>query len=289
MDILRKSLLIPFAIVARLISSCDMKQVVYTWHYERINADVLSERDKKKDVIVGVVDSGLNEEFLDLFDGKTIIDGYDFIDDDDTPFSSVNIHGSQVSYLIAGSCVDGMIGIDPRIKIMPIRVVGEMGVAKEEDICDGIQCAIDKGCSVINLSIASSVRSDRMASIIQSNQDVIFVSSIGDMSNDEFSYPSLLDGVVAVLAVDYEGKPYEYSDVSPTKESIKAPGVDIEVPSVNAIGKTIKVNVSGFSYATAIVSGIIASCMLSDGLNNVSLQTLDLYTDGYLDCRKFLK
>lgn len=275
-----------FNFVLNLILSSCKQSIVNSWYYTKIKADVLLKEEKVKDIIVGVIDSGINKEFLQLFDVDSIVEGYDFVDNDDKPYSKYNLHGGYISYLIAGKEYDGFMGIDSRLKVMPIRVFDESGNTSSELIFKGIEYAIDNGCSVINMSFASAKYDYNLEYLIQTNKEIKFVASVGDFSANEFYYPAKYDDVIAVSAVDKEGELYSYSNTSNIDQSILSPGVDLPIISVNINGDIIKTTVSGSSYATAIISGIIGSLILSDSLNEEALTLSDVYTDDYLDCKK---
>lgn len=226
-------------LVCIVLCSCNASNIS-SWYYNKINAGVLKGQTKKRDVIVGIIDSGINEEFKRFFYKDTIVNGYDFVDDDDEPYAEFNLHGSYISYMIAGNGIDALSGIDNRLQIMPIRVFDESENTDEELVCKGVQYALDKGCNVINMSFASSKYSSKLESIINENDDVVFVASAGDFSATGLSYPAKFDNVIAVSAVDREGLVYKYSNTVSSDESIYAPGVDLPVISVNVNGQVIK-------------------------------------------------
>lgn len=277
-----------FCLLANIVlCSCNTSNIT-SWYYNKINADVLKEQTKNRDAIVGIIDSGINEKFKRFFSKDTIVNGYDFVDDDDEPYVEFNLHGSYISYLIAGNGIDGLSGIDNRLHIMPVRVFDDSGNTDEELVCKGVKYALDNGCNVINMSFASSKYNSKLESIINENGDVVFVASAGDFSATGLSYPAKYDNVIAVSAVDQEGLLYKYSNNASSDESIYAPGVDLPVISVNINEQVIKTVVSGSSYATAIVSAVIGSSILSDKLNKDNLKSRNVYSNGYLDCMKFI-
>lgn|GEM_PF-6585172 len=274
--------------VSLILTSCKQKGIC-SWYYEKINAEVLLGKEKEEEIIVGVIDSGINENFLQLFDEKTIVGGFDFIDNDNQPYSVYNLHGSFISFLIAGKDFDGLKGIDSRLKVMPVRVFDESGNTDDELVYEGIKYAIDNGCSVINMSFASSKYEPYLASLFQNTENPKFIASNGDFSANGYCYPATYEGVIRVSAIDEKGELCQYSNTATADQSIYAPGVDLPIVSVNINGDIIKTMVSGSSYATAIVSGIIGSLLLSNDLNEETLKTYDVYEDGFLNCNKLLK
>ena len=172
---------------------------------------------------------------------------------------------------------------------MPVRVFDESGNTDDELVYKGIKYAIDNGCSVINMSFASSKYEPYLASLFQNTENPKFIASNGDFSANGYCYPATYEGVIPVSAIDEKGELYQYSNTATADQSIYAPGVDLPIVSVNINGDIIKTMVSGSSYATAIVSGIIGSLLLSNDLNEETLKTYDVYEDGFLNCNKLLK
>ncbi len=247
------------------------------WYLSVINKDALKETTGVG-VKCAILDSGFNSSFTKYFCEKTILQEIDLIDDGS---SHLNLHGTYVSMLVASKDY----GIDPSTSILPIRIIDDAGLTNSELVLKGLQVAKENGCSVVNMSFGSTYYSEDIQNFIVNNPDIIFISSVGDMNQSEFFYPANYDGVYAVSATDKNNELVGYSNVSTKKESIKAPGVDIPLPGRNGedIGKT------GSSYSSAIVSGIICASLSRNSLNIENLTANNLYTNGWLDCEKFLR
>lgn len=270
-----------------LLSSCGQK-VTIPWYFDKTNSYVLLDLDRKTEIKVGVLDSGFYSPYQCLFRDETIVYGYDFIDQDDCPEAEYNLHGSFISYLIAGADYLGYRGIDSRLTLLQIRVFDDSGNTSVEKILKGMNYAIDSGCSVINMSFGSEFVDSDIQKLISSHPELYFVCSIGDSNSDFSLFPASLEDTLSVCAMDEKGKPYCFSN-APSEKDIKVPGVVLDIPSVNQEGKIIHTRISGSSYATAVLSGIIASSLLSDSLNQENLRHNNLYIYDCLDCRKFIK
>ena len=268
-----------------LLSSC-LSVKPTAWYLSQIHSDSLYLKPKQKEVTIGIIDSGINPGFISFFKRGELLDGYDFVDRDNAPYARINNHGSYLSYLVAGKEIDGYHGIDERLRILPVRMFDEYGKTTESRVIAGIHYAIDFGCQVLNISFGSSVVYSEVAQLIQLHPEIFFVCSVGDYSASSFLFPACLPSTIAVASTDSGGRLYEYSNHS-GKAMIYAPGVKIPVPFPDGKGNTKHTFLSGSSYSTAIVSGIIGSCLLSDSLNRENLSNYDLYTEGLLDCRKF--
>ena len=60
--------------VSLILTSCKQK-VICSWYYEKINAEVLLGKEKEKEIIVGVIDSGINENFFSFLTRKQLLEG----------------------------------------------------------------------------------------------------------------------------------------------------------------------------------------------------------------------
>ncbi len=198
------------------------------------------------------------------------------------------MHGCYISYLIAGMKKDLYRGIDSRLTLVEIRIFDESGNTSKEMIMQGIEYAIASGCQVINMSFGSSYYDLDIASLIKKHDDVFFVCPVGDnKNNDSQLFPASMEETISVCGVNEKNEIYSFSNAS-DKTTIKAPGVDLEIPTVNIKDEIVYTRISGSSYATAIVSGIIGSSLLIDSLNTKNLSEKNLYTSGYLDCSLFI-
>ncbi len=111
-------------------------------------------------VTVAVLDTGiayrtLSPHFLRSPDFATgqFVKGYDFVDDDALPLDE-NGHGTHVAGTIAEKTNNGigLTGLAFRAKLMPVRVLDELGRGRADDIAKGIRFAVAHDADVINMS-----------------------------------------------------------------------------------------------------------------------------------------
>jgi type VII secretion-associated serine protease mycosin len=167
-------------------------------------------------------------------------------------------HGTNMAAIIAAhgrNGDDGVLGIAPSAKILPVKVSKSDGLMSAARAAKGIRWATDQGAKVINASISTGVSfdvEDAVAAAIDS--DAIVVAAVGNTSKGFLiTEPAMIDGVLAVGAVGRNHKHAPFSIVDP-KVQICAPGVDI----TTAEPKNKYIDVSGTSEATAVVSGAAA-------------------------------
>lgn len=109
------------------------------------------------EVTVAVLDTGVDLNHPDLA-SQVRADGYDFVDDDGDP-SDENGHGTHVSGIIAARLNngEGIVGLAPNVRILPVRVLDAEGSGQDQWIADGIRFATERGAKVINLSLGATL------------------------------------------------------------------------------------------------------------------------------------
>ncbi|CAL9405406.1 hypothetical protein SUDANB6_01544 [Streptomyces sp. enrichment culture] len=189
------------------------------WALETLQAQAVWNITKGKGVTVAVIDSGVNAAHVDL--ANNVLKGYDFEDGDDDATPEVTDdkpdHGTAMASVIAGhghgpGSADGVMGLAPEAKILPIREGGGPGFSEE------IRYAVDHGASVINISMSTSLRlsEDRDAVAYALERDVLVVTASGNSGRgDVVDYPKKYPGVLTVGGVDRDGEIWENSDYGP--------------------------------------------------------------------------
>lgn len=142
--------------------------------------------------------------------------------------SSFRTHGTEVASLIAGNGYQNLWGVNPRAKILPIRVFGACGMAPN-DMIDGIRWAAGlpvrgapinpNPARIINISIAGGSNQCRPA--LQEAIDeaiakgAFVVAAGGNNFQRALAEPANCDGVISVGAVSAENRIENYSALDP--------------------------------------------------------------------------
>ena len=225
-----------------------------SWGVTKIKADVLAsylQTLNDRSVTVAVADTGV--EKTHPFVKDYLIEGFDFIENDDDP-NDQHSHGTHV----IGTVIDCMPGLN--LKIMPIRVLGASGGGTATGIALGIRYAADNGANVINLSLGGG-HSNYLDDAIQYaiNKGVTVVVAAGNAGGNVMSHcPAHIIPAITVAAVDSDLNRASFSNYGEAVD-IAAPGVQINSSVLNG-GFAQK---SGTSMASPHVAA--AAAMLKYG------------------------
>ena len=175
-------------------------------------------------ILVAVLDTGVDDSNPSLT-GQTF-GGYDIVND--MAFvTDKNGHGTACASLIAGKGGEGgVLGAAPKAKILPVKVMDDSGKSDGFAIAKGIVYAVEKGAKVINLSLGTTSETTLLDSAIDYalGKGVLIVAASGNEGKEGENYPSTVDGVLCVGAIDGEKWKAAFSNYGP-KVDLVAPGV----------------------------------------------------------------
>jgi serine protease len=202
--------------------------------------------------------------------------------------NSFRTHGTEVASLVAGNGVDGVFGVNPEAKILPIRVFGACAMSRK-DLIEAISWAAGYPIAglprnpypakIINLSMAGGFAecgADLQALIDRLVQDQKFiVAAAGNNFHKPLHEPANCTGVISVGALNAENRIEIYSALDP-RTFVYAPGGGASL-SVNAKWAVNKLKVATFeldffgderpttrfsgvgtSYSAPVVAGFIS-------------------------------
>jgi type VII secretion-associated serine protease mycosin len=179
------------------------------WALKAFHAKEIWQHTTGKGVVVAVVDTGVDGSQPDL--KGQILPGKDATKTGGDPQQDLEGHGTAMASLIAGKGhgsggSEGMKGLAPGVKIMPIRVehhAGDSGFS----FAAGVRYAVDHGADVINISEGTSMDSSEKESIEYAvTHNVVVVAASGNSGKRERNYPAAYPGVVSVGGMDLQGR-----------------------------------------------------------------------------------
>jgi thermitase len=195
--------------------------------------------------------------------------GFDFVDQDADPMDE-NGHGTHCAGIIGakGNNGLGVVGVNWRVGLLPVRVLNTAGQGASSDIAAGIIYAVDRGASVVNLSLGGTSFSQVVEDAIQYalDRDVMVVAAAGNTgtNNDRTPvYPasSTKSNVIAVAASTGGDTLASFSNYGLESVDVAAPGDGI-LSTVPGNGYDV---LDGTSMAAPHVTGLAA---LLKSLNN---------------------
>ncbi|WP_200302801.1 type VII secretion-associated serine protease mycosin [Streptomyces adelaidensis] len=224
-------------------------------------------------ITVAVLDTGVDDEHPDL--AGNVLPTKDMVgfgaSRGDRAWAR---HGTAMAGIIAGhghgvNDGDGVLGIAPEAKILPVRVIledGDSARAKARStrgnaLAEGIRWAADQGADVINLSLGDDSESAHpepsedaaVQYALEKGSIVVASAGNGGEKGDHISYPAAYPGVIAVAAVDENGTRAAFS-TRRWYATVSAPGVDVVIADPDRK----YYEGWGTSAAAAFVSGAVA-------------------------------
>jgi serine protease len=145
-------------------------------------------------------------------------------------------HGTEVASLIAANGVDGVYGVNPSAKILPVRLFGACNMSRK-DLLDSISWAAGfsvpgvpdnpNPANIINMSIAGglSVCGADLQQLINRvvEKKIFVVAAAGNNFHKPLPEPANCSGVISVGALDAENHIEVYSALD-TRTTLYAPG-----------------------------------------------------------------
>ncbi len=208
--------------------------------------------------------------------------GWDFYNGDAFPIDD-NGHGTHVAGLAAST----LMGVAPKAKILPIKVLSASGSGDLGTITAGILYALDRGADIVNLSLGGSstnVITQEIQELINSvklasARNTLLVAAAGNGGNDgrgdcndeQNVYPANIQesNVLSVASVDAFNQLTSYSNFGAGTVHVAAPGGDTRTGALQSTAiafcngpcsqsNTPYVGNIGTSMATPVVAGLAA-------------------------------
>ncbi len=230
--------------------------------------------------VIAVIDTGMNYNHPDLAanrwenpgeipnngiddDGNGFVDdfyGWNFYSNNNNPYDTG--HGTHVAGTVGavGNNGTGVVGVNWRCKLMPIKFLGSGGGTTTGAI-NSIQYAVLMGVKVSNNSWGGGGYSSSLRSAIENSKSVghIFVCAAGNNgSNNDNNpfYPAAYDNtnLIAVAATTSKDAKASWSNYGKNTVDLGAPGANI----YSTYGSSGYAYLDGTSMASPHVAGVVA-------------------------------
>lgn len=243
------------------------------WALDALHTQQVWRTTKGAGITVAVLDTGVEADHPDL--AGNVLTGTDLVGfgagEGDRAWAR---HGTAMASIIAGhghgpGGADGVMGIAPEAKILPVRVILEDGdpargrarKTRGNALAEGIRWAADHGADVINLSLGDDSASahpepaedEAVQYALKKGSVVVASAGNGGEQGDHISYPAAYPGVIAATAVDKYGTRASFS-TRRWYATVSAPGVDVVIADPDHK----YYEGWGTSAASAFVSGAVA-------------------------------
>jgi subtilisin family serine protease len=207
--------------------------------------------------------------------------GYDFSDADSYPLD-LHGHGTHVAGIIAARGDDnyGISGVSWKAGVLPVRVLDADGSGTLADVIAGVDYAVARGASVLNLSLGAPYGSKLFLQALQRAElaGAVIVVAAGNESNNNDDTPSFpasyqLPSLISVAATDSNDELAYFSNTGAATVHLAAPGVSI-LSTLPLEGYAF---MSGTSMAAPHVAGVAALVKsINPSLSGVAIKDIIL-------------
>ena len=282
---------------------------------EKVNAHKVWDLGfRGEDIIVAVIDSGVNTEHIDLqdhlWDDGNENHGYNTLESN-YDISDGSGHGTHCAGTVCGDGTSGTItGMAPDATLMVVKVLDENGAGTPESVIAGVQYAVENGAHVMSLSIgftyantptreafrevfANALKAGVVAAVAAGNDGDDLdeyptpnnINAPGDcpppyLSQDKQSDNDAPTSVISVGAVNYDDEPCEFSSEGPvTWQGSKF--ADYPLGSAYST-ENIKYDNGEYSHSLANTEAskfavMFPSSMLTQFVNGGTLKSVSIY------------
>ena len=226
---------------------------------------------------IAVVDTGCDLDHPDLKDN--LAEGFNFIHPG-TPPEDDNCHGTHVTGILVAANNDiGMVGVCPKAKVMPIKVLNIKGSGNLLDVAKGVVWAADNGADIITMSLGSPMKVQQVRKAIQyaaAKGIPTFVAAGNAGNTKEVFYPANYPETIAIGAIDENFARAKFSNTGRSLDFM-APGVDI----FSTVPDNWYATLSGTSMACPFAVGVAALVLsyVRQGKVKIKLETIEDYRE----------
>lgn len=216
-------------------------------------------------VVVAVLDTGCDLNHDDL--RGNILEGRNFVEKSKPPIDDQG-HGTHVSGTICALNNDfGVVGVAPKAKVMPVKVLDDKGAGNLSVVAEGIKWAADQGVDFIVMSLGSPTPTPVIYDAIKyaESKGVVTWCAAGNAGKTrQIFYPAAYPEVIGIGAIDENLHRANFSCTGPDLDFL-APGVGI----LSTVPDNWYAVLSGTSMSTPFAAGV--GCLLLSHKRKINL------------------
>lgn len=205
-------------------------------------------------VVIAVLDTGCDLNHPDLV--ENLLPGFNATNPRKPPEDG-NGHGSHITgTLIASNNDIGVVGVCPKAKVRPVKVLKDNGNGNMLDVAEGIRWAIEQKVDLISMSLGTPVKVQQVRKAIKAaarHGITCFVAAGNAGNTKEVFYPAAYPETIAIGAVDVNMQRAGFSNTGINLDFM-APGVDI----FSTVPDDWYATLSGTSMAQPFACGVAA-------------------------------
>lgn len=241
-----------------LFSVLSSRQAI-GWQIKLFNVPELWQFSQGDNIKIAVLDTGIDLNHQDLM--ENITEGKNFVDLGQSPYDKCG-HGTHCAGIIAASNNEiGIVGVAPKTKIMPIKVLDDNGNGNMESVLKGLQWAGENGADLICMSLGTPEPIEEIRKEIQklvANKIVVFCAAGNAGNTEHLLYPAAYSETISIGAIDENCLRADFSCTGPNLDFI-APGVKI----YSTVPENAYSFMSGTSMACPFAVGVAALVLSS--------------------------
>ncbi|MBO1000842.1 S8 family serine peptidase [Bacillus sp. SD075] len=193
-------------------------------------------------VKIAILDSGITEDELIHKKYNT------FTNTEET--NDLFNHGTKIYNIIRNVAPENQ-----KVQYYDIQVLNNKGLGSIENVCNGIDKAIEFNVDIISMSLGFNNDSEILHNCVNRavDENIIVVAASGDTLSTDTDYPAKYEEILSIAAADSDNNLFSFSSTG--KIDFIAPGVDIKTLD----NKGNEVKESGSSIAAAYFVGELMS------------------------------
>ena len=268
-----KCKLLPFERID-CMSIQDAKQKA-GWNITAFDLPKTWKHTQGENVVIAVLDTGCDLNHSDLKDN--LLPGINICNPKKPPIDG-NGHGTHVTgTLVAENNDVGMVGVCPKAKVRPVKVLDDKGNGDMRKVSDGIRWAIEQKVDLISMSLGAPMKVQEVRKAIQAAAKagiVTFVAAGNAGNTKEVFYPANYPETIAIGAIDENFRRANFSNTGVNLDFM-APGVDI----FSTVPENWYATLSGTSMAQPFACGVAALLLsyIKSGKSKIKLETAEDY------------